>query len=651
MSRPARGPRPARRSASPPSATTARASSSRTCASTSTRTTRPSPSTCSSSSTRARRRRRPRSSRPPRAGAWPSRHWPRSRARRRRRAATRTRVAARLPAYAASGGSATCRRRSAITPPSPANATTSAPPAPMPPSSHWNPSLADGADAATWCRTCGFAGQVGACCGTGFVAGGIGFCWSGAATSVPLVTLPDGLEPDTLEPGMPASGAAGMASAVPERASVRAPAAAPDFSARERDRTGMEPPSLPSDRGQSVTQSTVGAGRASMSALRHTGTVYFCTLAGAAGVRDREHAGQRAEPLGREPRPLHVALDRREHAARPVAVGGLEAQRGDRALPRAAERDDAVEDERHVGDGELEMVGVAHGGPPVDRVPHGRSWSTRHRRPVGTVGLRSFREGAGSGGNGDGGRVAERAEGARREPVSETIRHDAASLPTAVARRAAPVLGPRVPHGLREGPAMPGRVLGRVLALAVLEVRRLHEDPGAVRARALAVGARVLDAHDDRVRLLARPRRAALAAHVAHDERAVPEGELRAVVLADLHALGEAERGLEERDRRAHVGIDEHGDDRYGGDRVVALHPRDSTDRGNAASTTSGVTAAIPSTTTAASARASAAGGNARIGTATTAIPAAAAERSPLAESSTATQAAASTPSRRAASR
>jgi hypothetical protein len=32
--------------------------------------------------------------------------------------------------------------------------------------------------------------RVGACAGIGFAAAGTGFCWSGAATSVPDVTLP-----------------------------------------------------------------------------------------------------------------------------------------------------------------------------------------------------------------------------------------------------------------------------------------------------------------------------------------------------------------------------------------------------------------------------------------------------------------------------
>ena len=91
-------------------------------------------------------------------------------------------------------------------------------------------------------------------------------------------------------------------------------------------------------------------------------------------------------------------------------------------------------------------------------------------------------------------------------------------------------------------------------------------------AGVLAVRPRVVDAHHDRVRLLVRARRAAPVADVADDHGPVAVAELRAVVLADLHALAEAEGVLEERDRRAHVGVDEHRDDRGGGDRTVAAH-------------------------------------------------------------------------------
>src|SRR4051794_30965443 len=103
--------------------------------------------------------------------------------------------------------------------------------------------------------------------------------------------------------------------------------------------------------------------------------------------------------------------------------------------------------------------------------------------------------------------------------------HDSeeASARTAASTRsvrggAAPLLRGDVPQRLGEDPAMPGGILRRVLPLAVLEVRRLHQDHRAVGAGALAVGDRVVDAHDHRVRLLARARRATVVAHVADDQ-------------------------------------------------------------------------------------------------------------------------------------
>src|SRR5919205_493172 len=102
------------------------------------------------------------------------------------------------------------------------------------------------------------------------------------------------------------------------------------------------------------------------------------------------------------------------------------------------------------------------------------------------------------------------ARGESRSPRrSVTTR---ASLPAAVARRAAKLLRARVAQRLRERPAMAERILGLVLALAVLEVGRLHEDLRAVGARVVAVGLRVVDPYDDRMGLLPRPRRSAVLA-------------------------------------------------------------------------------------------------------------------------------------------
>src|SRR4051812_6711646 len=75
---------------------------------------------------------------------------------------------------------------------------------------------------------------------------------------------------------------------------------------------------------------------------------------------------------------------------------------------------------------------------------------------------------------------------------------------------AAPLLRRDVAQGLRERPLVPGRILRGVLALAVLEVGRLHEDRGAAGPRVLAMGAGVLDAHHHRVGDLAGARGAAV---------------------------------------------------------------------------------------------------------------------------------------------
>ena len=86
-----------------------------------------------------------------------------------------------------------------------------------------------------------------------------------------------------------------------------------------------------------------------------------------------------------------------------------------------------------------------------------------------------------------------------------------------------------------------GVVLRLVLALAVLEVRRLQVDRRAVRPGPFAMRADIVDPHHHRVRHLPGPRRPALAADVADDDRAVADLHLGAVILADLNPLDEPE--------------------------------------------------------------------------------------------------------------
>src|SRR4051794_29097709 len=88
-------------------------------------------------------------------------------------------------------------------------------------------------------------------------------------------------------------------------------------------------------------------------------------------------------------------------------------------------------------------------------------------------------------------------------------------------RGAAPGFGFDVGQGLRERPAMPGEVLGLILALAEREVFRLRDDPRAGRPGAFAVGRGVLHPDHDRVRhARGRAGRRAFAALVGDDHRA-----------------------------------------------------------------------------------------------------------------------------------
>src|SRR4051812_14323759 len=118
---------------------------------------------------------------------------------------------------------------------------------------------------------------------------------------------------------------------------------------------------------------------------------------------------------------------------------------------------------------------------------------------------------------------------------------------------AAPLLGGDVGDRLRERPLVAGEVLGVVLALAVFEVRRLHDDACAVRASLRAVHPGVLHAHDHPMRRLPWPRGAAAVADVDDDERAVAELHLRPVVGPDEQAEPEAERGGQPLGGFAHV--------------------------------------------------------------------------------------------------
>jgi hypothetical protein len=80
------------------------------------------------------------------------------------------------------------------------------------------------------------------------------------------------------------------------------------------------------------------------------------------------------------------------------------------------------------------------------------------------------------------------------------------------------------------------------------------------------VGVGVFHTHHHRVGDLARPRRPAVLAHVADDDRSLAEAQLRAMVLADAYTLDEPERRAQPLHRRSHVRVDQDGDHGRGWD-------------------------------------------------------------------------------------
>src|SRR5439155_17545287 len=99
----------------------------------------------------------------------------------------------------------------------------------------------------------------------------------------------------------------------------------------------------------------------------------------------------------------------------------------------------------------------------------------------------------------------------------------------------APRSGIDVCDRLRERPVVSAEILGVVLPFAVGIVRGRPQDASAAPHRPVVMAVRVLDAHENRVCQRISPVTVALTA-LHHDERAVPEDELRAVV-ADPQAL------------------------------------------------------------------------------------------------------------------
>src|SRR5581483_7699244 len=123
-------------------------------------------------------------------------------------------------------------------------------------------------------------------------------------------------------------------------------------------------------------------------------------------------------------------------------------------------------------------------------------------------------------------------------------------------RRPSPFLGREVGDRLREGPAVAAGVFDRVLALAVLVVRRRAEDAPAPEKSASMVPVDVVDADHHRVRTAR-----TVDGAVDDDHRTGADEQLRAVSLR-LPALDEPEGVAEPVHRRPDLRIDEDGHDR-----------------------------------------------------------------------------------------
>ena len=120
---------------------------------------------------------------------------------------------------------------------------------------------------------------------------------------------------------------------------------------------------------------------------------------------------------------------------------------------------------------------------------------------------------------------------------------------------------------------MAGEILDDARPLAVHVRLRLLEHARACVACARERGVDVRDAELDQLRHDSARRRDLRVAHVRDHERpVVPGAHLRAVVVADAHALAEPERRLEERDCGANVRIHEDGGDRGGRRGAIRLH-------------------------------------------------------------------------------
>ena len=106
-------------------------------------------------------------------------------------------------------------------------------------------------------------------------------------------------------------------------------------------------------------------------------------------------------------------------------------------------------------------------------------------------------------------------------------------------REATPLLWFDILQSLGQRPAVAGRVEERALALTVGKVAWLTDDLTPTSADAFAQGGDVFDSKHHRLRRLLVERRRPAMADVGHDQRALAEGQLRAVSRADPDPLHE----------------------------------------------------------------------------------------------------------------
>jgi len=134
---------------------------------------------------------------------------------------------------------------------------------------------------------------------------------------------------------------------------------------------------------------------------------------------------------------------------------------------------------------------------------------------------------------------------------------DGYRLLSSVDRETAPLLRFDILESLGQRPAMARRVAEGALALPVGKVAWLTDDLTPTGADALAQGGNVVDSKHHRLRGMPAERRRPAMADVGHDQRALTEGQLRAVPRADPDPLHEPQHSNQPINRRANIWVGE----------------------------------------------------------------------------------------------